>query len=181
MFLLILKASISKLRVENFLSALEVHLILFLQAVNLFLGGCVFSGRIHSVKSWLGGIFSVRAKVPKSNPNLWPALWITASDRILLCFYSSFCPKELVLLLLIIKEKWPICGEIDIMETWGNNSHVMGTLHCGNSSGAFQILFSSFSINLLILVKTIEPLILEFLPTQRMFIRILISMSSIRK
>ena len=29
---------------------------------------------------------------------------------------------------------WPNCGEIDIMETWGNHTYLMGTVHCGNST-----------------------------------------------
>jgi len=73
-------------------------------------GGCIFSGRLHSAQSWVGGIFFVTAKIPKKD-TLWPALWLTASDG-----------------------KWPNCGEIDIMETWGTPLYAMGTVHCGNSS-----------------------------------------------
>jgi len=72
-------------------------------------GGCVYSGRLHSVPSWLYGIFVVTAKVPKGN-QLWPALWITSAAG-----------------------GWPVTGEIDLMETVGDNPAVTGTLHCGAS------------------------------------------------
>lgn len=50
-------------------------------------------------KSWLYGRFEVRAKLP-IYPGTWPAIWT-----------------------LGVEKEWPSCGEIDIMEYYGNSIH----------------------------------------------------------
>jgi beta-glucanase (GH16 family) len=54
---------------------------------------------------WQYGTFKVRAKLPQGKGS-WPAIWFLAHD--------------------IGKVKWPLCGEIDLMETVG---HDPGVIH----------------------------------------------------
>jgi beta-glucanase (GH16 family) len=66
------------------------------------------------------GRFEARIKTP-TGPGIWPAFWMLGSN--------------------IDTKPWPQCGEIDIMEQKGNQSHITyGTLHgpgysAGNSIG----------------------------------------------
>jgi beta-glucanase (GH16 family) len=55
-------------------------------------------------KEWQYGTFIVRAKVPKGVGS-WPAIWFLPTD--------------------IGKVKWPLCGEIDLMEHVGYNPEVI--------------------------------------------------------
>jgi len=62
------------------------------------------------------GRIDIRAKLP-SGMGPWPAIWMLGSD--------------------ISTTAWPACGEMDIMETNGNNSNkIYGTLHYPGHSGA---------------------------------------------
>lgn len=55
-------------------------------------------------KEWLYGTFIVRAKVPKGIGS-WPAIWFLPTD--------------------IGKVRWPLCGEIDLMEHVGKDPEVI--------------------------------------------------------
>ena len=59
---------------------------------------------------WQYGRIEVRAKLPNA-PGAWPAIWMLGATH--------------------GKEKWPNCGEIDIMELWGGNDPklVKSTVH----------------------------------------------------
>lgn len=63
------------------------------------------------------GRFEARIKIP-SGPGIWPAFWLLGSN--------------------IDEVSWPQCGEIDIMESRGNQPHeIQGTVHGpGYSAGA---------------------------------------------
>lgn len=55
-------------------------------------------------KEWQYGTFVVRAKLPKGKGS-WPAIWFLGHD--------------------IGKVKWPLCGEIDLMEMVGHDPEVI--------------------------------------------------------
>lgn len=55
-------------------------------------------------KEWQYGTFVVRAKLPKGRGS-WPAIWFLGHD--------------------IGKVKWPLCGEIDLMEMVGHDPEVI--------------------------------------------------------
>ncbi len=64
---------------------------------------------LNSAKPFLYGRIDVRAKLPTGR-GMWPAIWMLA-DR-------------------IGKVRWPLCGEIDIMENVGYDPHVVhGSVH----------------------------------------------------
>ncbi|BFZ19522.1 hypothetical protein BsWGS_22561 [Bradybaena similaris] len=78
----------------------------------------VMSGKVKSVPLLNFGILEVRAKIPKGDW-LWPAIWLLPKD-------DSY-------------GQWPRSGEIDIMESRGNNGDigvgtVTTTLHWGPSA-----------------------------------------------
>jgi beta-glucanase (GH16 family) len=64
------------------------------------------SGRIHTKgkQSFQYGTFLFRAKLPKGKGS-WPAIWLLPED--------------------IGKVKWPLCGEIDVMEMIGRDPEVV--------------------------------------------------------
>jgi len=71
------------------------------------------------------GRFEIRAKLPTSNPGIWPAIWMMPEKTLTV-------PPHLC---------WPAGGEIDIMETWGgadnratNNNRAYSTYHYSNTS-----------------------------------------------
>ena len=60
-------------------------------------------------KEFKYGRMDIRAKLPKGQ-GIWPAIWMLGSN--------------------VDIDKWPVCGEIDIMELLGNNpSKIYATLH----------------------------------------------------
>ncbi len=75
---------------------------------------------------WLYGRIEVRAKLPNA-PGAWPAIWMLGATH--------------------GKERWPQCGEIDIMELWGGNDPklVKSTVHFardgkhGSSGGSLVV------------------------------------------
>jgi unsaturated rhamnogalacturonyl hydrolase len=69
-------------------------------------------------ESWKYGRIEVRAKVP-GGLGSWPAIWLLGEDR--------------------GAEKWPFCGEVDIMEYLGRDpSKVYGTVHYANTEGKYN-------------------------------------------
>lgn len=80
------------------------------------------SARLNSLFSFKYGRVDVRAKLASGN-GTWPAIWMLGTSH-----GNSYTPTTLA---------WPLCGEIDIMEHWGNNPNVIhGTIHNGASSGS---------------------------------------------
>lgn len=72
------------------------------------------SGRISTQNKhdFTYGLFEARLKVPKGKGFL-PAFWLMTTDE------EQY-------------GRWPVCGEIDIMEIWGNQTKTnYGTLHYG--------------------------------------------------
>jgi beta-glucanase (GH16 family) len=68
---------------------------------------CLYqSARINTKgkKEWQYGTFVIRAAIPKGQGS-WPDIWILGHD--------------------IGKVRWPLCGEIDLMETVGRDPEVM--------------------------------------------------------
>jgi len=79
-------------------------------------GGNYTSARLNTSKkfSFKFGRIDVRAKIPTSK-GMWPAIWLLGQS------YDQI--------------DWPRCGEIDIMEYWGNpNGAVHGTIHWQNEN-----------------------------------------------
>jgi beta-glucanase (GH16 family) len=79
------------------------------------------SGRINTLAKYTNafGRFEARMQVP-TGQGMWPAFWMLGNN------YSS--------------AGWPMCGEIDIVETKGQDPHtVHGTVHGPNYSGAHGI------------------------------------------
>jgi beta-glucanase (GH16 family) len=75
-------------------------------------GKAYTSARMVSKAGWKYGYIEIRAKLPKGR-GTWPALWMLPSSR---------WEGEAV--------KWPLCGEIDIMEHVGHEEGVVhGTVH----------------------------------------------------
>jgi beta-glucanase (GH16 family) len=68
------------------------------------------TGRIRSdgLKEFTYGRFSARIKVPRGR-GFWPAFWMLGSD--------------------IHQVGWPRCGEIDIMEAFGDGDWTSGAIH----------------------------------------------------
>jgi len=79
------------------------------------------SGKVNSksLHPFLYGKVVVRAKVP-AGQGLWPAIWMMPQDE---SFYGQ----------------WPKCGEIDIMEILGNQTHILySNIHYGLPHGENQ-------------------------------------------
>ena len=87
------------------------------------------SARLNSKYAFQYGRVDVRAKLPLG-AGTWPAIWtlgknITEDGGFFNDDYGT--------------TPWPACGEIDIMEHWGNNQGVVhGSLHTPSSFGATQ-------------------------------------------
>jgi hypothetical protein len=71
------------------------------------------SGRIESLNSYNYGFYESKLKVPGKNKNSWPAFWLVSRNK----------PYG----------KWPLSGEIDIMESINSSGQVLSTMHCGTS------------------------------------------------
>lgn len=85
------------------------------------------SARLNSKYAFTYGRIDARAKLPSGN-GTWPAIWTLGQNIIEEGAYWSSQYGDTF---------WPYCGEIDVMEHWGNNPGVIhGSLHTGSSSGA---------------------------------------------
>lgn len=77
-------------------------------------GKAYSSARMVSKAGWKYGYIEIRAKLPKGR-GTWPALWMLPTSR-----WES------------TGARWPLCGEIDIMEHVGYEEGVVhGTVHTG--------------------------------------------------
>lgn len=85
------------------------------------------SARLNSKFAFTYGRVDVRAKLP-SGAGTWPAIWMLGQNiNEPGGFFSSQFGSV----------NWPACGEIDIMEHWGNNPNVIhGSIHTPSSFGA---------------------------------------------
>ncbi|RAR72938.1 glycoside hydrolase family 16 protein [Flavobacterium aciduliphilum] len=84
------------------------------------------SARLNSKFAFTYGRVEVRAKLP-SGVGTWPAIWMLGKNIIETGAYwsSAFGTAN-----------WPACGEIDIMEHWGNNqNYIQSALHTPSSYG----------------------------------------------
>lgn len=73
----------------------------------------IYSGRVYAMRNsgWLYGYFEAKIKLPQGR-GTWPAFWMMPVER---------------------RDRWPNCGEIDIMEEVGfNPNYVVSTIHCEN-------------------------------------------------
>jgi beta-glucanase (GH16 family) len=89
-----------------------------LQIQSTHSGSNYYSSRILSqgLQSFQYGYIEMRAKLSSGGPGLWPAFWLLGTDE----------PTD----------PWPGCGEVDIMENWGNNpDFCQGTAIGPNGSG----------------------------------------------
>ncbi|MFM8832905.1 MAG: family 16 glycosylhydrolase, partial [Cytophagales bacterium] len=84
------------------------------------------SARLNSKFAFTYGRVDVRAKLP-IGAGTWPAIWMLGQNIIEPggVFSNQFGTVS-----------WPACGEIDIMEHWGNNPNVIhGSIHTPSSFG----------------------------------------------
>jgi beta-glucanase (GH16 family) len=85
------------------------------------------SARLNSKFAFKYGKVEVRAKLA-SGVGTWPAIWMLGKNIIEPGAYwsSTFGTTS-----------WPACGEIDIMEHWGNNqNYVQSAMHTPSSFGS---------------------------------------------
>lgn len=84
------------------------------------------SARLNSKFTFRYGRVEVRAKLPFGT-GTWPAIWMLGKNIIEPGGYWTNTHGT---------TGWPACGEIDIMEHWGNNQNfVQSALHTPSSSG----------------------------------------------
>jgi beta-glucanase (GH16 family) len=80
------------------------------------------SARLNSKFNFTYGRIDVRAKLPQGDGS-WPAIWMLGTS-----IGNNWHPTKI---------GWPGCGEIDIMEHWGNYPNVIhGSTHTISSNGA---------------------------------------------
>ncbi len=85
------------------------------------------SARLNSKYAFTYGRVEVRAKLPVG-AGTWPAIWMLGQDVIEPGAYWSSTNGTV---------NWPACGEVDIMEEWGNNpNYVQSALHTPSSYGS---------------------------------------------
>ncbi|MCE2958099.1 MAG: family 16 glycosylhydrolase [Bacteroidota bacterium] len=85
------------------------------------------SARLNSKFAFTYGRVDVRAKLP-SGAGTWPAIWMLGQNII---EPGGFFSNQFGTI------GWPACGEIDIMEHWGNNPNVIhGSIHTPSSFGS---------------------------------------------
>ncbi|MFZ4106415.1 glycoside hydrolase family 16 protein [Flavobacterium sp.] len=84
------------------------------------------SARLNSKFAFKYGKVEVRAKLP-SGGGTWPAIWMLGKNIIEQGAYWSSTNGT---------TSWPACGEIDIIEHWGNNqNYVQSAIHSPSSYG----------------------------------------------
>ncbi|MGL1901301.1 MAG: glycoside hydrolase family 16 protein [Fibrobacterales bacterium] len=95
-----------------------------LKIINTIDGGTINSARIISTKQYTYGKFEAKIKMP-TGPNgvmdgaSWPSFWLLGQDS------DKGC----------LREHWPSCGEIDIVEAGGAKPNdVYGTNHWGKDA-----------------------------------------------
>lgn len=86
------------------------------------------SARLNSKFAFTYGKIEVRAKLP-SGAGTWPAIWMLGKN---VNENGGYWDNE-----GYGTTGWPACGEIDIMEHWGNNqNYVQSAMHTPSSYGA---------------------------------------------
>lgn len=84
------------------------------------------SARLNSKYAFTYGKVQVRAKLPAGS-GTWPAIWMLGKNITEPGGYWTSSHGT---------TPWPACGEIDIMEHWGNNqNYVSSAMHTTSSSG----------------------------------------------
>ncbi len=84
------------------------------------------SARLNSKFAFTYGRVEVRAKLP-SGAGTWPAIWMLGKNVIEPGSFWTATNGTAY---------WPACGEVDIMEHWGNNqNYVQSALHTPSSYG----------------------------------------------
>lgn len=84
------------------------------------------SARLNSKFAFTYGKVDVRAKLPDGQ-GTWPAIWTLGTN---INETGGFWNDG------VNKVPWPVCGEIDIMEQFGQDkSNIHGTVHHGRESG----------------------------------------------
>ncbi len=85
------------------------------------------SARLNSKFAFKYGKVEVRAKLP-TGVGTWPAIWMLGKN---VNEDGAYWDNQ-----GLGKKNWPACGEIDIMEHWGDNQNfVQSALHTPSSSG----------------------------------------------
>ncbi len=85
------------------------------------------SARLNSKYAFTYGRVEVRAKLP-SGAGTWPAIWTLGQN---ISEPGAYWETQ-----GLGTTSWPACGEIDIMEHWGNNqNNVKSAMHTPSSSG----------------------------------------------
>jgi len=86
------------------------------------------SARLNSKFAFTYGRVEIRAKLP-TGVGTWPALWMLGKN---INEDGAYWDNE-----GFDTSYWPACGEMDIMEHWGNNqNYVSSATHTPSSSGA---------------------------------------------
>jgi beta-glucanase (GH16 family) len=85
------------------------------------------SARLNSKFAFTYGRVEVRAKLP-TGVGTWPAIWMLGTNIIETGAYWTLQGNGTV--------NWPYCGEVDIMEHWGDNQNfVQSAMHTPSSFG----------------------------------------------
>ena len=85
------------------------------------------SARLNSKFAFKYGRVEVRAKLP-TGAGTWPAIWTLGKN---ISEYGAYWQTQ-----GFGTTGWPACGEIDIMEHWGNNqNYVQSAMHTPSSHG----------------------------------------------
>ena len=86
------------------------------------------SARLNSKFAFTYGVVEIRAKLP-TGVGTWPAIWTLGKN---INENGAYWQQQ-----GFGTVSWPACGEIDIMEHWGNNqNYVQSAMHTPSSHGA---------------------------------------------